>query len=152
MRNLAARILADLSDPSSRGFFLADFKAEHTGSLLYHISWNRDPLFFPEVGNDEEVQLIHYNLNNYSEWWAGFHLGEEYGTTARPEHRKLLAHCRSEKIDAEISNSNHLSAAATLEYEVPGGSPRLLPLKLRGVLRISSITNGSGKKPATAAY
>jgi len=148
MRNLAARILADLSDPSSRGFFLADFKAEHAGSLLYHISWNRDPLFFPEAGNDEEVQLIHYDLNNYSEWWAGFHLGEEYRTTTRPEHRKLLAHCRSEKIDAEISNSNHLSATAAMEYELPGGSPRLLPLKLRGVLRISSIADGSGKKVA----
>ena len=148
MRNLAARILADLSDPSSRGFFLADFKAEHAGSLLYHISWNRDPLFFPEFSNDEEVQLIHYNLNNYSEWWAGFHVGDEYRATTRPEHRKLLAHCRSEKIDAEISNSNHLAAAATLEYEVPGGSPRLLPLKLQGVLRVSSITDGSQKKLA----
>jgi hypothetical protein len=148
MRNLAARILADLSDPSSRGFFLADFKAEHAGSLLYHISWNRDALFLPGTGNDEEVQLIHYNLGNYSEWWAGFHLGDEYRMTTRPEHRKLLAHCRSEKIDAEISNSNHLSAAATMEYEVPGGSPRLLPLNLRGVLRISSIADGSGKKLA----
>lgn len=148
MRNLAARILADLSDSSSRGFFLADFKAEHAGSLLYDISWNRDPLFFPDTSNDEEVQLIHYNLNNYSEFWAGFHLGEEYRTTARPEHRKLLAHCRSEKIDAEINNSNHLSATATLEYEVPDGSPRLLPLNLRGVLRIGSIADGSGKKLA----
>jgi hypothetical protein len=148
MCNLAARILADLTDPSSHGFFLADFKTEHAGSLLYHISWNRDPLFFPEAGNDEEVQLIHDNLNNYSEWWAGFHLGDEYRTATRPEHRKLLAHCRSEKIDAEISNSNHLSAAATLEYEVPVGSPRLLPLKLRGVLRISSIVDANGKKLA----
>jgi hypothetical protein len=148
MRNLAARILADLTDPSSRGFFLADFKAEHAGSLLYHISWNRDPLFLPEFSNDEEVQLIHYNLNNYSEWWAGFHLGDEYRATTRPEHRKLLAHCWNEKIDAEISNSNHLSATATLEYEVPGGSPRLLPLKLQGVLRVSSITDGSEKKLA----
>jgi hypothetical protein len=146
--NLAARILADLSDPSSRGFFLADFRAEHAGTLLYQISWNRDPLFFPEAGNDEEVQLIHYHLNNYSEWWAGFHLTEEYRTTPRPEHRKLLAHCRKENIDAEISNSNHLSATATLEYEVPAGSPRLLPLKLRGVLRVSGITDAGGKKMA----
>ena len=146
MRNLAARILADLSDPTSRGFFLADFKAEHAGSLLYHISWNRDPLLLPEASTDEEVQLIHYNLNDYFEWWAGFHLGDEYRTTMRPEHRKLLAHCRSEKIDAEISNSNHLSATAAMEYEVPDGSPRLLPLKLQGVLRISSIADGSGKK------
>jgi len=148
MRNLAARILADLSDPSSRGLFLADFKAEHAGSLLYHISWNRDPLFFPEARTDEEVQLIHYNLNNYSELWAGFHLGDEYRLPTRPEHRKLLAHCRSEKIAAEISDSNHLSATATLDYEVPGGSPRLLPLQLRGVLRISSVTDGSAKKLA----
>jgi len=148
MHNLAARLLADLSDPSSHGLFLADFKAEHAGSLLYQISWNRDPLFFPEDSNDEEVQLIHYNLNNYSEVWAGFHLGDEYRLTTRPEHRKLLAHCRSEKIAAEISSNNRLSAMATLEYEVPEGSPRLLPLNLRGVLRISSVTDGSGKKLA----
>ena len=148
MRNLAARILADLSDPSSRGFFLADFKAERAGSLLYHISWNRDPLFFPEAGNDEEVQLIHDNPNGYSEWWAGFHLGDEYRMRARPEHRELLAHCRTEKIDAEISNSNHLSATATMEYEVPGGSIRLLPLQLRGVLRINAIEDASRKKLA----
>ena len=146
MYNLAARILADLSDPSSRGFFLADFKAEHAGSLLFDISWNRDPLFFPEAANDEEVQLIHYNLNSYSEWWAGFHVEDEYRTTTHPEHRKLVAHCRTEKIDAEISNNNHLSAAAHLEYEVPGGTPRLLPLKLRGVLRISAIADGNGRK------
>ena len=146
MCNLAARILADLSDPSSRGFFLAEFKAEHAGSLLYDISWNRDPLFFPEAGNDEEVQLIHYNLNSCSEWWSGFHVGDEYRTTTRPEHRKLLAHCRTERIDAEIANNNRLSASALLEYEVPGGTPRLLPLKLRGVLRISAIADGNGRK------
>jgi hypothetical protein len=146
MRNLAARILSDLSDPSSRGFFLADFKGEHSGSLLYHISWNRDPLLNSELSNDEEVQLIHYSLHEYSEWWAGFHLGEEYRQTMRPEHRKLLAHCRNEKINAEISKSNHLSATATLEYQVPNGTPRLLPLKLQGVLRISSVTDGSQKK------
>ncbi len=46
MRNLAARMLADLTDPSSKGFFLADFKGHHHGDLLYLISWNRDtPLF-----------------------------------------------------------------------------------------------------------
>ena len=148
MGNLAARILADLSDSSSRGFFLADFKAEHAGSLLYDISWNRDPLFFPEMGNDEEVQLIHYSLNNYTEWWAGFHLGDEYRSSMHPEHRRLLAHCRTEKIDAEIGNNNRLSASATLEYEVPEGAPRLLPLKLRGVLRISAMADGNGKKVA----
>ena len=148
LRNLAARMLADLTDPSSRGFFLADFKAEHAGSLLYHISWNRDPLLHSDIGNDEEVQLIHYDLRNYSEWWAGFHLADEYQTTPQPEHLKLLAHCRNEKIAAKIDNSNHLSAKATLEYEVNGASPRLLPLQLRGVLRISAVTDGSGRKLA----
>lgn len=119
MRNLAARILADLSDPSSRGFFLADFKGEQAGPLIYHISWNRDPLFLPETSNDEEVQLIHYKLKEYFEWWAGFHVGEEYRQTMHPEHRKLLAHGLKEKIDADITKINHLSATANLEYQVP---------------------------------
>ena len=145
MRNLAARILADLSDPSSRGFFLADFKAEHAGDLMFQISWNRDPLLLPGIGNDEEVMLLHYNRNNYFEWWSGFHLAEEYARSPHPEHRKLLATCRRETIDAEVTKDNHLQATADLDYEITEGSQRLLPLQLRGVLRISAIQDGVGK-------
>ncbi len=42
MKNMAARMLADLSEDSSKGFFLADFKGKKVGNLLFHISWNRD--------------------------------------------------------------------------------------------------------------
>jgi hypothetical protein len=148
MRNLAARMLADLADPSSRGSFLADFKGEHSGDLLLEISWNRDSFLLPELSNDEEVMLLHYNPNNYYEWWAGFHLQTEYVHTLRPEHRMVLAHCRQERIDAEVSKSNHLSATAELQYEVMQGRPRLLPLSLNGVLRIASVENGKGDKLA----
>ncbi len=148
MRNLAARMLADLTDPSSQGFFLADFKGHHHGDLLYHISWNRDPLLLPGFANDEEVMLIHYNRNEYFEWWAGFHRSEEYAHTAWPEHRTLLAHCRQENIDAEIGKDNRLSATADMDFEVPGGTARLLPLSLSGVLRISSLQDAQGKKLA----
>jgi len=108
VRNLAARMLADLSDPSSRGLFLADFKGEHSGHLLYQISWNRDSLMLPGMSNDEEVMLLHYDLNSYFEWWAGFHLEDEYAHGALPEHRTLLAHCRQERIEAEIGKDNRL--------------------------------------------
>jgi hypothetical protein len=145
MRNLAARMLADLSDPSSRGFFLADFKTDNAGDLIFQISWNRDSLLLPDIGNDEEVLLLHYWRNNYFEWWSGFHLAEEYARSAHPEHRKLLATCRRETIEAEVTKDNHLRATADLDYEVTQGSPRLLPLQLRGVLRISSIQDGDGK-------
>jgi hypothetical protein len=148
MRNLPARMLADLTDPSSKGFFLADFKGHHHGDLLYQISWNRDPLLLPYLANDEEVMLIHYNRGEYFEWWAGFHRAEEYAPTAWPEHRTLLAHCRQENIDAEIVKGNHLSATASMEFEVPGGTARVLPLSLEGVLRISSIQDAQGKKLA----
>jgi hypothetical protein len=94
MHNLAARMLADLTDPSSKGFFLADFKGHHHGDLIYLISWNRDSLLLPYLANDEEVMLIHYNRDEYFEWWAGFHRTEEYAHTAWPEHRTLLAHFR----------------------------------------------------------
>jgi hypothetical protein len=146
MRNMAARMLADLTDPSSKGFFLADFKTHHHGDLIYQISWNRDPLFFPYLANDEEVMLIHYNRDEYFEWWGGFHLTEEYAHTAWPEHRTLLAHCRQEKIDAEIAKDNRVSATASMDYEVPGGTARVLPFSLEGVLRISSILDGQGRK------
>lgn len=102
MRNLAARMLADLTDPTSRGFFLADFKGERSGDLLFHISWNRDSLLMPGTSNDEEVTLLHYNLGDYYEWWSGFHLREEYARTPHPEHRRLLAHCRQERIEAQV--------------------------------------------------
>jgi len=57
MRNVPARILADLTDPSSKGFFLADFKGKNSGSLLLDISWNRDSLLLPEERKDEEGLL-----------------------------------------------------------------------------------------------
>ena len=146
MRNLAARMLADLTDPSSRGFFLADFKGHRHGDLIYLVSWNRDTPLLPFLANDEEVMLIHYNLGEYSEWWGGYHLAEEYKRTAWPEHRTLLAHCRQENIDAEVGKGNRLSATASMEFEVPGGTARVLPLTLEGVLRISSIVDTEGKK------
>ncbi|HMD86849.1 MAG TPA: M1 family aminopeptidase [Terriglobia bacterium] len=148
MRNLAARILADLTDPSSKGFFLADFKGHHHGDLIYQISWNRDNSLLPDLANDEEVMLIHYNRDQYFEWWAGFHRAEEYANAAWPEHRTLLAHCRQENVDARIAKDNRLSATASMEFEVPGGTARVLPLSLEGVLRISSIQDAVGDKLA----
>ena len=146
MRNLAARMLADLTDPSSRGFFLADFKGEHAGDLVYEVSWNRDTLLLPYATSDEEVMLLHYNPGNYYEWWAGFHLAEEYARTAHPEHRALLAHCRQNRIQAEVGKDNRLAATAEVEFEVPGGGARVLPFMLSGVLRISSVQDAQGNK------
>jgi hypothetical protein len=146
MRNLAARMLADMTDPSSQGFFLADFKGHQHGDLIYQISWNRDITLLPDFANDEEVMLIHYDRDQYFEWLAGFHLSEEYAHTAWPEHRTLLAHCRQEKIDAEIGKDNRLSATASMEFEVPDATARVLPLSLEGVLRISSVQDAQGKK------
>jgi hypothetical protein len=146
MRNLAARMLADLADPSSRGFFLADFKGERAGDLVYEVSWNRDSLLLPYASSDDEVTLLHYNPGNYFEWWAGFHLAEEYARTAHPEHRTLLAHCRQNRIQAEVGKDNRLAATAEVEFEVPGGGARVLPLMLSGVLRISSMQDPQGNK------
>jgi len=148
MRNLAARMLADLTDPTSRGFFLADLKTEHNDELLYQVSWNRDSLLLPFFPNDEEVMLVHYKHGQYHEWWSGFHLAEEYAHNPHPEHRTLLAHCRQERIEAEISKDNHLSALSTMEFEVPGGPLRVLPLSLAGVLRNTSVLDASGSKLA----
>jgi len=146
IRNLAARMLADLTDPSSRGFFLADLKTEHQDELFYHISWNRDPLLRAGVSTDEEVSLTHHKRGEYTEWWAGFHLRDEYAKNPHPEHRTLLAHCRKETIDAEVDKSNHLSATAEMEFEVSAVTARVVPFSLQGVLRISAITDEAGKK------
>ncbi len=146
MRNLAARLLADLSDPSSRGMFLADIKSDHHDDLLFHISWNRDQVIHSSIGSDEEVTLMHWKRGEYSEWWSGFHMADEYEKNPHPEHRHLLAHCRDEHIEAEVSKSNHISATAEMEFEVPGGAARVLPLNLDGVLRISSVTDEAGRK------
>jgi len=148
MRNLSARMLADLADPTSRGLFLADFKGERFGDLIYQVSWNRDSLLLPDFAKGEEVMLLHYNRGNYFEWWSGFHLAEEYARTPRPDHRTLLAHCRQARIDAEVAKDNRLAATADLEFEVLSGPARLLPFNLRGVLRISDIQDSEGKKVA----
>jgi Peptidase family M1 domain len=146
MRNLAARLLSDLTDPSSRGLFLADFKAEHAGDLLFQISWNRPSILLPDVNSGDEVMLLHTYRNNYYEWWAGFHLAEEYAQSPHPDHRTLVAHCSRETVDLDLSKDNHISATAEMEFQVQEGAPRLLPFNLRGVLRISGIEDASGKK------
>jgi hypothetical protein len=148
--NLAARMLADLTDPSSKGFFLADFKSHRYGDLLYQISWNRDSLLYASCyfANDEEVMLRFYRPGGFQSCcgWVGFHRAEEYGRTAWPEHRTLLAHCRQENIDADLTQDNRLSATASMEIEVPGGTARVLPFCLDGALRISSIQDAQGRK------
>jgi len=144
MRNMAARMLADLADPTSKGFFLADFKTDRAGDLIYHVSWNRDVLLLPDFNNDEEVMLLHYNRDSWFEWWSGFHLAEEYAKNPHPEHRLLLVRCPRQTITAAVADDNRLSATTELDYEVGYGSPRLLPLNLRGVLRISSVQDGDG--------
>ena len=146
MRNLAARMLADLSDRSSRGLFLADIKSEHHDQLFYQVSWNRDGVLLPGFSDDEEVMLVRWKPNNYWEWWSGFHLADCYAHDPHPEHRKLLAHASDEKIDADVTQGNHLSATAEVHFVVPEATLRVLPVNLEGVLRISSVTDDSGKK------
>ncbi|MGO9272914.1 MAG: M1 family aminopeptidase [Terriglobia bacterium] len=146
MRNLPARLLADLSDPLSHGLLLADIKGDHYGGLLFEISGNRDSILMPFFGRDEEVTLIRYEHNEYSEWWSGFHLKNEYARNPHPEHRSLLTHCSDEHIEAEISKDNHVAATAEMSFVVQGGTARVLPMGLDGVLRVSSITDGAGKK------
>jgi len=148
MRNLAARMLADLTDPTSRGFFLADFKGGHSGNLLFVISWNRPTPLLPSLANDEEETLIHYDRGSYWEWWAGFHLSSEYAKAPWPEHLTPFAHCSKETIEAVINDHARLSATAEMQAEVPAVPLRVLPVNLRGVLRIQSVTDGSGNKLA----
>ncbi|MDE3179530.1 MAG: hypothetical protein KGM47_07700 [Acidobacteriota bacterium] len=145
MRNLAARVLADLTDPSSKGLFLADIRGGIHGNFLFEISWNRKSTLLPEISNGDEVMLLHYKTDEYCEWWAGFHLAAEYAGDAHPEHDALPAHCEQETIDTTISKNNRLSATAQMDFVVTRGTPRLLPLNLLGVLRISSVTAAGGK-------
>jgi hypothetical protein len=144
MRNMAARMLADLTDNSSKGFFLADFKGKNSGDLLFHISWNRDSMLLPDYAKGEEVMLLHLRPGNYHEWWSGFHLSSEYVKSSRPDHRTLLAHCPSAQIDLQVPRNNEIVATAQLDYIVNEGTPRILPFSLSGVLRISSVEDGAG--------
>lgn len=145
MSNLAARMLADLSDPSSKGLFLADMQCGRVGNLLYQISWNRPSILQPMIDNDEEVMLLRYKAGDYFEWWAGFHLAAEYKNNPHPTDDVLMAHCSEEDISAVISKDNHLSASARMDFTVRRGAPRVLPFNLAGVLRISGIVDAAGK-------
>ncbi len=148
IRNMAARMLADLTDKSSKGFFLAEFKGDKSGDLLFHISWNRDPLLLLHTSLDDEVILLHLNPGNYFEWWSGFHLSSEYENSPYPEPRDLHVHSPEAKIDLEIANNERISVNAEMDYIVREGSPRVLPFNLAGVLRISSIQDGPGHQLA----
>ena len=142
MNNLGARMLADLTDSTSKGLFLADIKSDRYEDLFFQISWNRDSIVMLP---GDEVELIHYKHGQYSEWWSGFHATEEYKTNQHPDHRTLLAHSSEERISAEIDNSNRLSATAEMDFQVPSGTPRVLAVNLDGVLRVSSVTDDAGK-------
>jgi len=143
MKNMPARMLADLTENSSKGFFLADFKGKKAGNLLFHISWNRDLLFVPNLAKGEEVMLLHVKPPNLYEWWSGFHLAAEYAKSRHPDHRELLAHSEATDIDLQVSNNNRISATAQMEYTVAEPA-RVLSLRLAAILRISSIEDESG--------
>jgi hypothetical protein len=143
MHNLAARMLADLTDRSSKGFFLAYVKGKECGDLLFQISWNRDSILLPEYPKGEEVMLLHVKPGSYYQWWSGFHLSQEYTQSPHPDHRILTASCPFSKIDMQLKG-NSLSAAAEMDYTASDGI-RIIPFNLNGVLRISSITDESGK-------
>jgi hypothetical protein len=145
MRNMAARMLSDLTDESSKGFFLADFKGVKSGDLLLQISWNRDSLLYPGINKGEEVMLLHMVRGEFTEWWSGFHLAPEYAQSPHPDHRALLAHSASTLMDLTIAKDNTISATVQMEYTVDG-AVRVLPFNLNGVLRISSVEDGSGNK------
>ena len=148
VRNLAARILADLSDPTSKGFFLAYFKGARSGNLLFCVSWNRDTVLQPGLADSDEVTLLRVKPGNYTDWWGGFHLKEEYAKSPHPDHRNLLAHCKTDVIDLDVAKNERISATADLQFEILQGTPRVLPMNLNGVLRVSSIDDGEGKKLA----
>jgi Peptidase family M1 domain len=145
MRNLAARMLSDMSDPSSRGISLAAILDGPYAKLLYQISWNRPSILLPDLPNDEEVMLLHYKTNNYYEWWAGYHVSSEYQNTLFPERPFLPAHCAQETLWTTISPQNRVSATAELKFRVLMGQPRVLPFNLDGVLRIQNITDAAGR-------
>ena len=145
MKNMAARMLADLTESSSKGFFFADFKAKKSGDLLFHISWNRDSLLLPYEAKDEEVMLLHLNPGAYFEWWSGFHLAAEYARSRHPEHRELLAHSEATDIDLQVADDNRISATAQMEFTVAEPA-RILSFNLNGILRIGSIEDESGNK------
>ena len=144
MRNMAARMLADLTDNTSKGFFLADFKGDKSGNLLFHISWNRDSLLLPHTTMSDEVILLHLNPGDYYEWWSGFHLSHEYENSPYPDHRDFYVHCPEARIDLEIAGNERISGAGELDYTVLEGSLRVIPFNLSNVLRISSIEDGEG--------
>jgi hypothetical protein len=145
MRNLAARILADLTDNSSKGFFLADFAGKKSGDLLFHISWNRSSLLLPEYNKGEEVMLLHIRNGSSYEWWSGFHLSSEYEKSKHPDHNINPAHCINEQVDLQIKD-NLLAATVQMELEVNGDPVRILPFNLDNVLRIASIEDVAGNQ------
>lgn len=145
MCNLAARMLADLSDPKSKGFFLADIKSSHAGRFIFLIDWNRDQVLFPSSADKDDEMLIHYDQGQSYAWWSGFDSTADGRMNSVPPPGTRHIHCTNETIDATISSRNTLSATVRMNFQVERGAPRVLPFNLNPVLRISSITDAQGK-------
>lgn len=141
--NLPARMLADLTEPASKGFFLAHLRGTDFGDLFYHFYPDRTPVINPFLATDEEVMLLRCNPGTSTEFWCGCHLASEYAATPYPEHHATRFHCASQAITADIDKDRHLSVTTVMNWETKA-PVRLLPLTLAGVLRVSSVKDGEG--------
>ncbi|MBP7864434.1 MAG: hypothetical protein KA419_00680 [Acidobacteria bacterium] len=141
--NLPARMLADLTEPDAKGFFLAHLRGTDFGDLFYHFCPNRPPVINPFLATDEEVMLLRSNPGTSTEFWCGCHLASEYAAEPHPEHHATRFHCATQAVTADIDKDRHLSATAVMTWETKA-PVRLLPLTLEGVLRVTSVKDGEG--------
>lgn len=137
--NLPARLLADLDDPAHAAFFNAFVK----GKRFQHLMFRVDPRGVPTV-EPEEVVLASFADNDLGIWNA-FHLQAHYGAGPVADEDRRLMDIQHQEIDAAIKGTE-LRAKVRTTVEVLADGPRVLRFDLYPTLRVSRVSDGSGRE------
>jgi len=139
--NLAARLLADIYDPSHAGFFTAFIKGRKFDNLMFRI----DPRGVPPV-EPEEVVLASFSDGDLG-IWNSFHLRAHYNaaTAAVADENHHLLDVQHQEIQATIKGTE-LRAKTRTTIDVLADGPRVLRFDLYPTLRVSRVADNDGRE------
>ena len=133
--DLAARLFADINDPSHAGFFNAFIKGTRFPNLMFRI----DPRGLPVVA-PEEVLLADFDNDDLG-IWSSFHLQSHYARGAAADEAAGPIHIEHQEIQATIDGTV-LRAKVRTTVRVLSDGARVLPFDLHPSLRVSRVTDG----------
>ncbi len=138
--NVELRTLTDIYSTVKRpGFFVAFINGSQHSKLVYQIDPLGTFLFSPE-----QVLLADYGQNPNGDFWASFHMADEYrkGTANGSQNRRLYD-IKHHEIDATLRGTR-LSATDEVTFRANVSGVRVLPFFLLPSLRATNVTDAQG--------